>query len=170
HNHFVNEAERRRLRIRGIGLENAAWAAFKCHITLDSTVREMPSWLTPDNIDAKTSHGYIAFQNGILDIRAKSLIEHTPQWFSPICLPFNYDPQQRCDVWLRTLDEIFQGDQERIALLQEWFGYCLTPDTSYHVFMLFEGESRAGKGTIKDVLVQLIGRDNTSSVRLEMFG
>jgi putative DNA primase/helicase len=68
------------------------------------------------------------------------------------------------------LESIFEEDQERIALLQEWFGYCLTPDTSYHSFMLFEGESRAGKGTIKNVLVKLIGCANVSSVRLEMLG
>jgi putative DNA primase/helicase len=36
--------------------------------------------------------------------------------------------------------------------------------------MLFEGESRAGKGTIKDVLVQLLGSDNVTNLRLEMFG
>jgi putative DNA primase/helicase len=85
-------------------------------------------------------------------------------------LPFAYDPEARCDNWLVSLESIFEEDQERIALLQEWFGYCLTPDTSYHSFMLFEGESRAGKGTIKNVLVKLIGCANVSSVRLEMLG
>jgi len=54
--------------------------------------------------------------------------------------------------------------------LQEWFGYCLTPDTHRQKFMLFEGAAGSGKGTIKEVLVRLLAERNCSFIRLEMFG
>lgn len=47
-----------------------------------------------------------------------------------------------------------------MALLQEWFGYCLSADTSLQKAMIFVGKKRSGKGTICSVLQELIGSGN----------
>jgi P4 family phage/plasmid primase-like protien len=64
---------------------------------------------------------------------------------------------------------VLEGDQERIRLLQEWFGYCLTPDTSQHKFLVLEGEGANGKSVTLEILTSLVGQENTSNVPLEAF-
>lgn len=59
---------------------------------------------------------------------------------------------------------------ERIMLLQEWFGYCLLPDTSLHKFLLAVGPGANGKSVVFRVLTELLGWENVSHVPLEMFG
>jgi putative DNA primase/helicase len=171
HNHYCTEVKAASIKIRNLALWNAALTALQARVNLRET-RAMPSWT--NEIGEVADHNHLAFQNGILSLDAAlegaySLDDHTPEWFSATCLPFNYTPLAQCPQWLTFLNEVFEGDEERIALLQEWFGYCLTPDTSRQKFMLFEGAAGSGKGTIKEVLVQMLGERNCSFVRLEMF-
>lgn len=123
---------------------------------------------------------WLSMSNGILDMdRAKpgekaALRKHTPQWFSMMALPYPYDPEAKCDTWFDTLSAIFDGDEERVALLGEWFGYCLTDDTRFHSILLCEGPPRGGKGTVQRALRHVIGADNCCAPRLmslgELFG
>lgn len=46
--------------------------------------------------------------------------------------------------------------------MQEWFGYCLTGDTSQQKMLLIVGPKRSGKGTLARVLAKLIGAGNVS--------
>jgi P4 family phage/plasmid primase-like protien len=110
----------------------------------------------------------IAFGNGLLDVSAGVLRDHTPLWFSTACLPYNYDPAAACPVWTNFLSQVMEGDAERIALLQEWIGYCLSHDTSLQKFMVFQGATRGGKGTCAcAVLESLVGTENSTAVILE---
>jgi putative DNA primase/helicase len=107
----------------------------------------------------------IAYKNGLLDLDAylaggAELIAHTPKWISTVCLPHDFDPQATCPRWRRFLDEVYEDDAGRIALLQEWFGYCLTPDTAFQKMLMMIGKKRSGKGTIHHVLQRLLGDAN----------
>jgi len=62
--------------------------------------------------------------------------------------------------WLSFLNQLWPGDAQSIALLQEWFGYCLTLNTSQQKMLLITGPKRSGKGTIGRVLSQLVGQAN----------
>src|SRR5262249_24032562 len=57
-----------------------------------------------------------------------------------------------------------------IATLQEWFGYCLLPDTSQQKILLAVGPKRSGKGTIARVLRGLVGMENTAGPTLSGLG
>src|SRR5262249_61592822 len=57
-----------------------------------------------------------------------------------------------------------------IATLQEWFGYCLLPDTSQQKILLAVGPKRSGKGTIARVLRGLVGIENTAGPTLAGLG
>jgi putative DNA primase/helicase len=141
-----------------------------------------PSWL-----DAGGSHrNYVALANGLLDVdaaladRADCLSPHTPQWFSPACLPYRFDPDADCPRWLAFLHRNFELDspdpavraagQARVALLQQFAGYLLLPDTSKQRFLLMLGEGANGKSVICAALRALLGEENVSSVPLELFG
>lgn len=123
-----------------------------------------------------TPGSFVAVTNGIVDIeRAASgqpncLLAHSPDWFSLVVLPYAFDSAATCPKWLAFLGKNLEGDTERIAILQEWFGYCLTADTSFQKFLLMIGEGANGKSVACAVLTALLGESNVSNVPLEDFG
>jgi P4 family phage/plasmid primase-like protien len=134
---------------------------------------DLPTWLDPQgNPKAK----YLSMANGLLDIdallrgEAVTLLKANPNWFSPVTLPYKFDPDAECPLWLNFLNEIFEGDPERISLLQEWFGYCLVANTTEQKFLIMLGEGRNGKGVVCLILTAVLGEDNVSNVTLEVFG
>jgi putative DNA primase/helicase len=156
---------------RTSGLLDVTWKLVCAEITL-AEERKWNTWLSQPPTCGEPAN-YLAFQNGILNLDQPSagLRKHTPDWFSRTCLPFNYSPEATYGEWLKFLNSVFTGDQERFALLQEWFGYCLIPDNSLRKFMVFEGPTTAGKGVTADVLCRILGddeeNDNVSHVALE---
>lgn len=132
----------------------------------------MPCWIK----GALNRHKkWIALKNWLVDPVAlaqgrREVQGHTPQWFSSLLLPYEYQPQARCPRWEGWLEEMLDGDAQRIALLQEMFGYWLTPDTSRQVALLLVGPERTGKSTVCEVAKQIVGLENTSYVGISDFG
>jgi putative DNA primase/helicase len=132
---------------------------------------EQPTWLGRVPVD----HRLVAVTNGLVDLdrlvakRASALRPHSPDWFSPVCLPYAFDARATCSRWLAFLAETFEGDEDRIALLQEWFGYCLIVDTSFQRFLILVGEGANGKTVLVNILIALLGEQNVSHVPLELF-
>jgi putative DNA primase/helicase len=115
----------------------------------------------------------VAYRNGLLDLDRYlagdfGLISHTPKWASAFCLPHNFEPKATCPTWERFLDEVFEGDEARLNLLQEFFGYSLTHDTSHQKALVQIGKKRSGKGTCQAVLQELLGEANWSAFQLGM--
>src|ERR1700741_2483269 len=106
-------------------------------------------------------------KNYMVDIKGDNILSHHPDYYSTIQLPYIYDINAKCDLWLKTLHEIFEGDTKRIELLQEFFGYCLTYDVEQKKALLLLGESDTGKSTVLFTLRDLVGQPNCSSVPLK---
>jgi P4 family phage/plasmid primase-like protien len=85
-------------------------------------------------------------------------------------LPYRYDPKADCPEWKGVLNRNLEGDQERIDLLQEWFGYCLVRTTDAQKFLILVGEGGNGKSVILAALHAVLGRENVSTVPLEALG
>lgn len=134
---------------------------------------EMPCWL-----ENRTRPHFLALRNGILDLDAvfdgKEIDECVrpldPRWFASICLDYEFDQEADCPLWKRYINMAMDGDQERINLLQEWMGYCLTPHNDLQRFICFEGEGGNGKTVFFAGLEAVIGSANVSHVALEEFG
>ena len=128
------------------------------------TAEEFPCWLDSDH-SANDPRQILVFPNGYLDIKDYTidgdfdLKKPTPHYFSLACYPYDFNPNATCVLWQHFLQEIFADDPLKISLLQEWFGYNLIPDNSYEKFMMLLGPTRAGKGTILDVLTYILGED-----------
>lgn len=126
----------------------------------------MPCWLgervgpTPENL--------ISFRNGLLDVSEGQarFLPHSPAWFSPTCIPHSYEPAASCPIWENFLDEVFEGDGERIRAMQQWFGYNLVPDISQHKFALMSGPPGAGKSVCLRTLGDMLGADNVATPTL----
>lgn len=138
--------------------------------------------LDPDNI--------IALNNCMLDISGNKAVrmELSEDFYTFNYLPFNYDPSAKCPRWLVFLGEIFtikessaewdedssnfvgvykrQADELAAQILQEWFGYFVTPGTYLQKVFGLIGPRRSGKSTIGKILRALVGARNTASPTL----
>jgi putative DNA primase/helicase len=93
---------------------------------------------------------------GILDLRTGKFrdgrdyvnraVRAPPQW-----------PEYSCPLWLKTIDEIFQKDDEMIAYVQRLAGYCLTGSVREEALFFLFGEGGTGKGSFIETLLYSIG-------------
>jgi putative DNA primase/helicase len=129
----------------------------------------MPGWFGNGQPDGELRE-LVACQNGILHIRTRKLIPHTPRFWSPNVLDFAYDPKARAPRFQQFLREVWPGDEEAQQCLLEMFGLCITDITKYQKAFMFVGPPRGGRGTIGRVLKALIGPSNYISTSMRAFG
>ena len=113
------------------------------------------------------SFEFINLHNGLFIMDLQCLTSHTHQIFSTNQLNIKYLPDAKCPKWIRTLNEIFEDDQEKIEILQEFFGLCLTKETKYEKALFLIGEGSNGKSVISQVLESILGEENYSAIPLE---
>jgi P4 family phage/plasmid primase-like protien len=119
-----------------------------------------PSWIDPSP-DAPHPTEIVACRSVLLHLPTMRCLPPTPRFFTTSALDFDPDPKAPTPVaWNEFLHHLFDGDLESLDLLQEWFGYCLTGDTSQQKMLLIVGPKRSGKGTLARVLAKLIGTEN----------
>jgi putative DNA primase/helicase len=139
---------------------------------LDSAI-EPPSWLTAGSM--LPANEFLACGNGLLHLPTGTLHPPSSFYFNLSASEVIFDPTAPEPAqWLNFLKELFGDDQEQIDLLQDEFGYVISPDTSQQKILLVIGPKRSGKGTIARILSRLLGRDSvagpTMSSLSESFG
>lgn len=127
---------------------------------------DAPAWLNGDD------HGpIVACRNGLLRVRDRQLMEHTPQFFNLAACPCDYTPDApEPKRWLEFLSQLWPDDEEAVRALQEFFGYILSGRTDLHKILLMVGQTRSGKGTIGRVLTALVGKRNMAGPTLASLG
>lgn len=133
--------------------------AFKQFMNKLSVVTQVPL----DNFNSKE---ILNLQNGVLDIQTMEFKDHSPHYLSTIMLPYKYDKEANHETWDYFLKSSLEGVQERIDILQEFMGYCLGKDTSFHKALILLGEGRNGKGTTFRIIQKIIGRENFSALKM----
>jgi putative DNA primase/helicase len=129
-----------------------------------------PTWIGPRD-EALDPAALIPMRNGLLRIDDRALLPATARLFVPWGLEFDYaDDAPQPLRWLQFLNELWGDDAEALGLLQEWFGYSLTADTSQQKALMLVGPKRGGKGTIARVLGRLVGTSNVVSPTLASLG
>lgn len=111
----------------------------------------------------------VLYQNGVLDLRSGYLLAHSPDYFTTNILPYDFAPEATAPSWLAFLHEVFEGDAERAALLQEWFGYMMSNSYEHHKILFMLGPPRSGKGTVGRVMEQVVGSHNFTGASLHSF-
>lgn len=143
------------------GTVNSALESIRAFTHLPATVAS-PTWLgdAPKNLPPDE---ILPCRSTLLHLPTMQHYPATPRYFTVNALEFDPDPAAPQPMaWHQFLHQLFDGDIESLDLLQEWFGYCLTGDTSQQKMMLMVGPKRSGKGTIARVLTRLIGNGNVS--------
>ncbi|MFO0930350.1 MAG: phage/plasmid primase, P4 family [Gemmataceae bacterium] len=136
----------------------------------------MPFWQGLNGDCPFSDPNYVlSFPNGMLDLLAfqksgtAQLHPLTSDWFNTNAVNFDFEPDAKCSRWLQFLDEVYEGDPERIALLQEWMGLLLVPETRYHKWMILVGKPRSGKSTIQTITGKLL-ENNACAFSLRTLG
>jgi putative DNA primase/helicase len=115
----------------------------------------------------------VCFKNGTLDPFTGILHQHSSANWLRNKIDNLYDPKAECPTWLRSLDEIFREDidkMQKILLLKQWFGYTLVPMTMYRKFLVMHGAGSNGKSVILSVMAKMIGEENISRAMAERIG
>lgn len=139
----------------------AAWIDNTFKILAGLCNREEAEW--PDNPHM------VNLKNCMLDMVTREVYPHDPKWGSRTQLPVNYQPEAGWSArWITFLNEIFPDDEkgEKKFILMQFFGYCLLRDARYQKALFLYGSGANGKSTVLDVLIAMVGAENTSSLTL----
>jgi putative DNA primase/helicase len=110
--------------------------------------------------------GYVNLLNGMFDLEGFQLVEHQPEFYSTIQIPIEFTPDAQCLLFLEFLEQVFEGDKQRIDIAQEWIGYLLSPEMKAQKALILYGTGANGKGVFVDTVSTLIGEDNISHIPL----
>jgi putative DNA primase/helicase len=118
--------------------------------------REQPCWL-----DDRETSPVIAVANGLLVLKGRTLLPHSPLYFNVTAVTFDYDPDApKPEVWLKFLIELWPDDEASRAALGEWFGYVISGLLYIQKILVMIGPTSGGKGLIARILTRLIGSQN----------
>jgi len=136
-----------------------------CH--LDSQ-HDTPMWLEGAQVPQARhpADEILVVANGLLHVPTRELHEATPAFFTTSASEAAFDKGATAPQWNRFLDEVFPHDPKARDLLQEWFGYNLTPITYLQKVMLIIGPKRGGKGIMLRVLTALLGSSSVAAMTL----
>ena len=118
---------------------------------------------------APSSPNFIAFKNGIYNIETDELIDYDPSIIITNKINHNYNPDAYSEVVDKTLDKIACNDEKLRLLMEEWVGYPLYKRNELRKAAILIGEKSNGKSTFLDMIRNLLGEDNTSSLDLKDF-
>lgn len=110
-------------------------------------------------------------QNGVLNLRTRTLEPHSPAQRFTYCIDTPYDPEADMSVWINFLREVLQksDDDGLLDYLQMAVGYTLTGDTSEECLWYVYGPSRSGKGAFTETLLALLGTPLATEVDFATF-
>ena len=109
----------------------------------------------------------IAFNNGILDITTNELLAFSPDIVITNKIPWNYDPDAYSELADKTFNKIACNDTAVRAVLEEAIGYSFYRRNEMSKAFFLTGEGSNGKSTFIDILNNVVGDGNKSSLGLE---
>jgi putative DNA primase/helicase len=134
---------------------------------------EPPAWLGDappvdwSAADILTTRRELVHLPSLVDGSTPHRLPATPRLLTHTALDYDFaSDAPEPTRWLALMRELWPGDPESIAALQEWMGYLLTPDTRQQKILMLIGPPRSGKGTIARVIETLVGRANVAGPTL----
>jgi P4 family phage/plasmid primase-like protien len=115
----------------------------------------------------------LAFRNGVLNIddwlfdtSGAALLPHDPSRFLTCSLPYDYVADAKCPRLLSFLMSVWANQPDQRREFQKMLGYLLMHDNRFHKMFILLGVKRSGKGTILDLIKNLVGSANFCSPNL----
>ena len=109
------------------------------------------------NADFDKQDLLINTESGVVDLKTGEVKPHNKEYLMNKIVPYEVDTQNKPEMWLSFLDQIFQGDKELIHYIHKAVGYTLTGSIREQCLFLCYGEGSNGKSVFLDVLSRLMG-------------
>lgn len=113
---------------------------------------------------------WIAFENGIYNIKEDVFTEFTPEIIITNKIRWNYNPQAKSELMDDVLNRVSCNDPQVRALLEEMIGYCFYRKNELRKAFILTGDGSNGKSTLLAVVQSLLGDENISSLDLKELG
>lgn len=113
---------------------------------------------------------YIAFVNGVYDLKTGSLVPFSPEFVITNKIPWEYDPMIWSELADKTLRRLACDDQGIYDLLEEVIGYLFYRRNELRKSFILLGDKANGKSTYLDMLKTLLGDGSTSALDLSELG
>lgn len=131
---------------------------------IEETVKYIQRYLYDEAVTFNDNPFNIVFKNGVLDLATMKLEPMTPDHLESIKINCNYDPNAKSE----TVDEFFRtatrGNEQTEQLLYEAIGYSMLKTNELQKAFLLVGSGRNGKSTYLDLIKNVLGKKNTTTV------
>lgn len=104
--------------------------------------------------------------NGVYNLETDKLEEHNPSNISIVQIPVTYDPEAVCPKIEQFMEDVLRP--EDVAVMYEFIGYCLIPDTRIEKSVMLLGKGANGKSVLLSMFGEFLGDQNTSCESLHM--
>lgn len=149
---------------KGISTENRRVdGAIKAFLSLPSIAKSIEMFNSnPDLLNVK---------NGVLNLRTGELSPHCPTYGFTYCCNVNWNPDADSTFFLNWLSQCLGGyeDENVREFFQMCLGYSLTGHTREEKMFYVQGQRRAGKGTLVDVLRAIMGEHLAGATKFDTF-
>lgn len=95
------------------------------------------------------------FRNGVLNLDTGEFSEHSEVFYSTMQVNYKYVPDIQPKLWINFLNDLFQNNQDKIALVQEMLGYILFSDVSLQKCFYLLGSGSNGKSKLLEIISML---------------
>lgn len=113
----------------------------------------------------------IPFKTKIYNVETDEFLEYSPEHVFLNRFPYDYKPDaEPCESVLDTVRNIADHDEEVVNLLFESMGNCFYLRNTYRGVVILYGNGKNGKSTLLNMIIQLLGEENVSSLSLRDTG
>jgi hypothetical protein len=152
------------------------------------SIRNLTRVTDPDKIDHPMEHimplpvHTIPIEDGLLNLRTKTITPHSPDYYYTECLPRHYIPGTKPEVFISFLDSLFYGDPDahlKKTQIFEIIAWTLMNNYDIQGAVILYGQGGEGKsvihGTFEDLLVHVTSLtlselENDKFKRAELYG
>lgn len=119
-----------------------------------------------DEVDKKPM--LLPCANGVIDLETGELLAGNPDDMLVRAIPVAYRGiDTPAPVWETVIDEIHRADRKLVDFIHRFFGYCMVGIDPEQVYACFIGEGANGKGTMFEVIREILG-DLSWSINSEL--
>ena len=108
----------------------------------------------------------INVENGLLNMRTRELLPHTPDYYSLTQLPIQYDPEAKAPKFEKFLDDVLYPELIRTA--KEIIAYTFIRKNLFQYWFVLIGNGGNGKNVFIGIITGLHGKKNVSNVPLHI--
>ena len=96
-------------------------------------------------------------KNGVIDLRTGALLPADRDYRITLSASVDYDPNAKCPMYERTLDQVFFGDTDLISYFKLALGYSMMGNPKEDLLFIPVGLGRNGKSTLLGLVREVMG-------------